>query len=210
MLKLYHVTHDLEVASEEDGVNANHNTTFREAIRLILDSDGDLRGTVASLSQEVEDQTADRMYHKSFTADWLTHFTVTKRFSLGPGTIKAVDRQLLTQLLKFYHTTHPDARVLDRSTFIHDITNANYINNQGTFRKYMFLNGRKISPSNSLDHAPNSIVQADFDGIRYVGQIFSIITHHQPLVEKDETLLVVPWFKRLENAESAHWDQLWV
>jgi hypothetical protein len=136
--------------------------------------------------------------------------TVNRRFSLGPGVTKAIDRKQLHHLLVFYHTTHPEARVLDHATYVDDLEHANYLNIHARFHKYMFLQGRKISPSTSLSNACNSIIQVDFDGVLYAGQVFSVVTHHQPQVEKEEILFEVSWFERLEDADTSHWDPLYV
>ena len=42
--------------------DAQHNAAFHESIALMLATDGDIRGTVASLAREVEDQTNDRTF----------------------------------------------------------------------------------------------------------------------------------------------------
>ena len=130
------------------------------------------------------------------------------RFSLGPHTTQTLTRKDLTHLVSFYSSTYPEARVADHSTATDDFCNTNFVTNKAKRHKYLILDGRRIVPSESVFSAPNAIVQADLNGRRYVGQVFSVLTHKQRQVNKEETLMDVRWFKRLENVNTAHWDDL--
>jgi len=113
-------------------------------------------------------------------------------------------------LVTFYNLAYPDAHVLDHSTISDDDQNTNFVTSKAKVHKYLVLDGRRITATESTISAPNSIVQTDFDGTRYVGQVFAILSHRQPRVNKDETVLDVRWLCRLGNADTSHWDNLWV
>ena len=192
-----------------DGEDQVISDTYIETLTLMLESDGDVRGTIASLAREVEEQVIDGTYvpliNKFHTN---CGFQVGTRFSLGPHTMRTLTRKDLAHLVSFYRSTHPDAQVVDHSTATDDYQNANFVTNKGKSHKHLILDGRRITPSDNLFSAPNAIVQVEFDGKRYVGQVFAVLTHKQRRVDKEETLMDVRWFKRLEDINTAHWDDL--
>jgi hypothetical protein len=176
-----------------DGEDQVISDTYIEALTLMLESDADVRGTIASLAREVEKQAID----------------VGTRFSLGPHAMKTLERKDITDLVSFYRSAYPDAQVTDHSTTTDNYQNMNFIVNKAKSHKHLILDGCRITPSGSALWAPNAILQADFDGAQYVGQAHSVLTHKQPGVNKEETLIDVRWFKRLENIDTTHWDDLY-
>lgn len=119
--------------------------------------------------------------------------------------MQTLTREQQTALVEFYQNTYPDARIISRAAHSDD-PNPNYVFGRAKFHKHIILDGRRITPSASLTHAPTSIVQMDLNNKRYVGQIFHVFTHKQPKIEKVVELLDVHWFCRLEEADTKHWD----
>jgi hypothetical protein len=193
-----------------DSQNELVSDIYVEALTLMLESDSDVRGTVASLAREVEEQAIDGTFGSAYETSTNTKHPVDTRFSLGPYVMKTLDRKDLAHLVSFYRSTYPTAHVTDHSTITDDYRNTNFVSNKAKSHSHLILDGRRITPSNSLKSAPNSIIQVQLDGKRYVGQMFSILTHRQPGVNKDEILLDVRWFKRLENINTTHWDDLYL
>ena len=133
---------------------------------------------------------------------------VDQRFSVGPSVLKTLDNDQLKNLLEFYATTHPDAQVLSRYADTHNFDAANFIHTRAKVHDHLILDGRKIVPSKSFKNSSSSIVQTKIDGTRYVGQVFSIITHKQTFVDKAETLLDISWFSPLIGMDTTLWDPL--
>lgn len=86
-----------------------------------------------------------------------------------------------------------------------NLARPNFLVSRARSHKYLVLDGRRILPSQSLTKANNSIIQADFDGIRYAGQIIKIFAHEQPEVPGRSTLVSVRWFKRVD-VDTTKWD----
>ena len=127
---------------------------------------------------------------------------------MGPSVLKSLDQGQLKHLLDFYTTTHPDAQVLPRHANVEDFDAANFIYTHAKVHDHLVLDGRKIVPSKSFKNSASSIIQTEIDGTRYVGQVFSIITHKQGSVDKAETLLEVSWFSPLIGMDTTLWDPL--
>ena len=154
-----------------------------------MNTDSDMRGTVASLAQEIEEKT----------------IAATKRFSAGPYTTQAVDRKLQADLVQFYQNSYPDAHVVDRGAPVDDLSNANFLVNRAKFYSYIYLDGRRLTPSSSLTNASDSIIQAKIGDVHHVGQVFKIIGHKQESVDKKAMLLDVRWFRPLEVTSANPW-----
>lgn len=141
--------------------------------------------------------------HRLYTH--LRNLIANVRFSLGTGTRGYLDREDQDDLLLHYHTCYPDSLVIGRHEDS-ELDNPNHLFNLGIIHRNLVLDGRRITPSHSLTHAHNSIVQADFDGIRYVGQLFKIFSHDQPGVHNRSHLASVRWFKRTDAVDTSPWD----
>ncbi|KAH9935850.1 hypothetical protein B0H21DRAFT_711539 [Amylocystis lapponica] len=73
---------------------------------------------------------------------------------------------------------------------------------------HAMLDGRRIFPSRGAGkYAPDSIIQANFANMRYVGEIFQILTHVQPGTPGGPNhILYVRWFSRLTDVDTSIWD----
>lgn len=80
------------------------------------------------------------------------------------------------QILQYYQLAFPDANVISHNTESH-LSEPNYIISHGYTHKHLVLDGHHIIPSESLTDARSSIIQADYDGVQFVGQIVNIILH---------------------------------
>ncbi|KAF7359564.1 alcohol dehydrogenase [Mycena venus] len=161
-----------------------------ECAQEILASDGDKRGTVAALAKEVETLSED----------------LGTRFSMGLGTTKTLPNKLQTQLLQYYHATYPSVCIVDRAADTTGLVDPQFLNSSASFHQHVVLDGRRIKPSTSLDEAPDSLVQLDLDGTRYVGQVYNILTHNQAGLEDRHHLLDVRWFERHGDFDTSIWD----
>lgn len=136
---------------------------------------------------------------------YLTSITVSRRFSLGPDVRRSLTARQEDHLVTFYSNSTPDARVIARTASTLD-DSPNFVSGSARFHSHIILDGRRIIPSTSLHKASASIVQADFSGTRYVGQVTEILTHQQPRVGERTTLLNVRWFRRHRKIDTTPWD----
>lgn len=113
--------------------------------------------------------------------------------------------ELQRHVVRYYSETQPDALVCSRSTHIPG-DDPNYLDSRATSHSHLILDGRRITPSKSVIKAPNSIIQIDLNGTRYVGQVIEIFSHKQDRVEGISILLYVKWFCRLSDVDTAAWD----
>jgi hypothetical protein len=130
---------------------------------------------------------------------------VDVRFSLGDAVRTFLSAEDQRNLVEYYQTTYPDACVIPRDTDT-DTADANFLLSRSLTHKHLILDGRRILPSESLSNANSSIIQVDYDGTRYVGQLVKIISHDQPQVARRHHFASVRWFKRLDNFDTARWD----
>ena len=194
----------------DQGKLSTEEESIHEAARMLLMSDSDTRGTVAALSQEIDEFTVDsKSLHKDYlayvTGNSYHSFTVGIRFSLGDATKMSLPLEDQSDLLEYYHNTFPDAAVIACSSDF-DLEEPNFLISRGLSHKHLILDGRHLLPSESLTKAHSSIIQADFDGVRYVGQVVKIFSHDQPDIPNCQHLVSVHWFKRLEGFDTSHWD----
>ena len=108
-------------------------------------------------------------------------------------------------LVNHYEDAYPDARVVSITTS-ETGRDLNFITGRAKFASHIVVDGRRILPSNSSSNAPNSIIQMEFNGELYVGQVTDIFTHHQRHVEKSLNFLRVLWFRRLTTLDTGIWD----
>lgn len=112
-------------------------------------------------------------------------------------------------MVEFYRKRYRDAKVVS-ITASNPGPSPNFKSNCADFHKYLVIDGRRISASGSLAHAPSSIMQLDLHASRYVGEVFSNISHQQAKIEDMTTLLEVHWFKKSTEADTSIWDPLYV
>jgi hypothetical protein len=128
---------------------------------------------------------------------------VGRKFTLALGIKKLLSLEQQISLIEHYHETHRSIAIHLRSNTV--ARNPNFIHNYATSHKYLVLDGRRIIPSSSKTHAPNSIIQVTYGDRKFVGQVLDILTHRQPNIE-EVTLLEVRWFRSLENLSMNYWD----
>ncbi len=80
--------------------------------------------------------------------------------------------------MKFYDGAYPNAGVVSRTT-AETGDDLNFVNSSGKITSYAVVDGRRIAPSKSSMKAPNSIIQMEFDGDLFVGQVTDIFSHRQ-------------------------------
>ncbi|KII90042.1 hypothetical protein PLICRDRAFT_29188 [Plicaturopsis crispa FD-325 SS-3] len=161
-----------DIVSALASSNTNGDPMLQTTAQLMLDTDGDMRGTVASLAQEMD---------------------------------TAAEETQEELLVAYYYGLDRDAHVIGRAETTNSAT-PNFVNGRAQFHDHVILDGRRIIPSSSLSKASASIVQADFGGTRYVGQVLEILTHQQAKIEGCSTLLRVRWFRRRGNTDTSAWD----
>ncbi|KAF7372541.1 alcohol dehydrogenase [Mycena venus] len=161
-----------------------------ESARMILATDGDERGTVASLAREIEELSAD----------------LGIRFSLGLAVLKELPAPFQQDLLEYYNTTYPDISIVSRAADIGSSPNHHFLHGSAQVHSHIILDGRRITSSTSLTDASSSIIQLDADGTRYVGQIYNIITHRQPGIKQPQHLLDIRWMRRLTDFDMSPWE----
>jgi hypothetical protein len=103
------------------------------------------------------------------------------QFSLGDAIRTFLLPKDQCNLVKYYQITYPDACVIPRDTDT-DTTDTNFLLSQSLTHKHLILDGHHILPFESLSNANSSIIQVDYDGTRYIGQLVKIISHNQPQV----------------------------
>lgn len=113
-------------------------------------------------------------------------------------------------MVKYYEETYPNSRVVSRTTAeIGD--DLNFVNNLGKIASYAVVDGRRITASRSSMKAPNSIIQMEFDGDVFVGQVTDIFSHRQKGLDagRDESvhLFRIQWFRPYESINTDIWDQ---
>ena len=188
---------------------------LRNTVQSILATDGDVRGTVASLAREIEEFAEDGEINGgiitlfAYSTSTIAYFiSVDTRFSLGPGAIQHLERHMQQHLLNFYRKDSQSIKICSRTSSALP-TNAAYLSGSATFHSHIILDGRRIAPCPHKEKASNAIVQVDLNGTRYVGQVIAIITHTQSKIPiPTRTLLHVDWFVRCADEEIATtlWD----
>ncbi|KAG1875919.1 hypothetical protein C8R48DRAFT_669170 [Suillus tomentosus] len=158
-----------------------------DAVKAILTTDSDTRGTVASLASEIDDVAQQ----------------AGTRFSLSPASSSSLDLEQQKHLLRYYQMTHSHANIV--SVMSYSLSTPNFLQSHAQFHDYVILDGRRITSSHSRTHAPNSIVQVNTNQKCYIGQVHTIISHWQIGVELDLCLLEVRWFEEAQDLECRHW-----
>ncbi|KAJ7753057.1 hypothetical protein DFH07DRAFT_774194 [Mycena maculata] len=161
-----------------------------ESARMILETDGETRGTVAAMACEIEELSSE----------------LGTSFSMGISVSKELPTPLQHDILEYYNTTYPTLHIVDRAADVDHTTNPIFLHGTARVHTHFILDGRRITSSTSLDDASSSLVQLDADGTRYVGQVFNILTHHQQGLERPQCLLDVRWMRRLTDCDMSAWE----
>ncbi|PSR77235.1 hypothetical protein PHLCEN_2v7996 [Hermanssonia centrifuga] len=119
-----------------------------------------------------------------------------------------------SNFIQYYKQKYPDIDLLAR-TNPHAVEWSNFLNNQVVFHNYVILSGRQIKPSKFDEYAPNSLIQYESSGQKYVGKVAFIASHYQPMNDQDllrEFLFGVRWLKRASFQEfnTSTWDRLYL
>ncbi|EMD32048.1 hypothetical protein CERSUDRAFT_77644 [Gelatoporia subvermispora B] len=182
---------ELAQSSSVDGA-ALQDAALHESARIMVRAGTDTRGTVASLAQETG-AVADEM-----GVHW----------ALGPAARVMMDPTLQTQLLQYYDERYPQSQIV--STFAQQRQpGETFLNTQVSIHDYLILRGRRITVSKFNGKSPDSLVQANFGGRRYVGEVEGILSHRQLMSETrlpEAYLLQVRWFSKLQDIDTSIWD----
>jgi hypothetical protein len=122
---------------------------------------------------------------------------------MGPAVQKDLPPALQRDLLDYYNLTYPTIPIISRAA----ATNGGahfFLHGSAHVHPDFILDGRRITSSTT--EASSSLVQLDAGGVRYVGQIYNIITHRQPGVEQPERLLDIRWMRRYVDFDMSPWD----
>ncbi|KAJ7858070.1 hypothetical protein B0H14DRAFT_2750017 [Mycena olivaceomarginata] len=160
-----------------------------ESARAILATDGDQRGTVTSMTREIEELSAD----------------LGISLSLGLAVKKDLPAPLQQNILEYYNATYPLVSIVARAADVADGENY-FLHGSGQVHQDFILDGQRITSSTSLTNASSSIVQLDADGTRFVGQVYNIITHRQPGLDRPHHLLDIRWMRRLRDFNMSPWE----
>ncbi|KAJ7844237.1 hypothetical protein B0H14DRAFT_2777033 [Mycena olivaceomarginata] len=150
-----------------------------ESARAILATDGDQRGTVASMTREIEELSAD----------------LGISLSLGLAVKKDLPAPLQQNILEYYNATYPLVSIVARAADVADGENY-FLHGSGQVHQDFILDGRHITSSTSLTNASSSIVQLDADGTRFVGQ--ALIGHTISWISE--------WMRRLRDFNMSPWE----
>ena len=188
----------------------------KEVAKLLLESDGDDRGTLASLCREIDEEvdegeSGDRFgLWSTLQTDYMLLFSALKLFGTGLGDSKYLSRPLQRLFVEFYKNNHAYANVRARNAIIHGAMTItpNFLLDSVDLLEYIVLHGKRIVSATDPYHAPNSIIQVLFNGVKYVGQVIGIYRHSQTLVEGSTILIHTRWFRALERGvvDTSLWD----
>lgn len=129
---------------------------------------------------------------------------VDARFSLGASAFTTLSRQQQDQLMKFYESSYPNAKVVSRAASTNAI-DPNFLNSHARTFMHIVVDGHRILPSSSLNNASSSLIQADIGGRCYIGQVMSIISHVQRHISREITLLEIRWLKEKLDVDMRDW-----
>jgi len=127
------------------------------------------------------------------------------KFSMGPAVRKDLPPALQNDLLEYYNLTYPTIPIVSRAAETSS-SNTYFIHGSAHVHAHFILDGRRITSSASQTDASSSLIQLDADGVRYVGQIYNIITHRQPGLNSPHYLLDVRWMRRCLDFDMSPWD----
>ncbi|KAJ7231191.1 hypothetical protein C8J57DRAFT_1251282 [Mycena rebaudengoi] len=174
----------LQKLASNDGVDglSPEEQCIVSSAHMILATDGDVHGTLASMTREIEELSVD----------------LGTKFSMGMAVDKNLPPSLQGDILDYYNTTYPTIPIVAHAA---DTTNSPgphiFLHGSALVHGHFILDGRRITSSTSETNTSSSLIQLDAGSTRYVGQIYNIITHKQPGLENPQFLLDVQWMKHL-------------
>ncbi|KAJ6546298.1 hypothetical protein DFH09DRAFT_1507848 [Mycena vulgaris] len=127
-------------------------------------------------------------------------------YSMGMGVLRELPLNLQRDILDYYNTTYPAIPVVDRAGQVASHADHFFLHGTSQVHSHLILDGRRITSSTSLETASGALVQLDAGGTRYVGQIFNILTHHQPGLKEPQHLLDVRWMRRVNDYDMSTWE----
>lgn len=130
---------------------------------------------------------------------------VDVQFSLGDTIRTFLSAEDQHNLVEYYQTTYPNACVIPHDTDT-DAADTNFLLSRLLTHKHLVLDGCRILPSESLSNTGSSIIQVDYNGTQYVGQLVKIISHDQSQITHHHYFGSVRWFKCLDGFDTARWD----
>lgn len=137
--------------------------------------------------------------------------TATTHFSLTPGTMENLTLAPQHDLLSFYAIHSPALYFIPCTYAGAPLPDSIYILNAATIHDYVIYQGQRITPSAFDGNAGSSIIQYDFGGWRFVGEVVTILTHIQPIPDGSvmrQYLLAIKWFVRDKEYDTSIWDPL--
>ena len=161
---------------------------------------------MAAMSDDVAAISSDckYCYATSTTRNVLLTWLGGKKFALGPGVSRRLDKDLETPLVDYYRETTPEASVVSSSSELTEHSNVLYP--YAKFHSFIVIEGRRIVPSKSAQRAPNAIIQMELQSTLFVGQVLGILSHCQNLSSEPQTFLQVRWFRPLNDIDTKPWD----
>lgn len=162
-----------------------------DAAKLMLAQESDNRGTLASLMNTVAIEAEE----------------MSQDFVFGPGTRETLSLEQQAAFLQLYMDQYPTAQIYAR-TDASAPRDATFLNSSIMVFTHVTLRGRRITPSRFNGYAPNAIVQANWNGTRYAGEVAFIGTHQQPTRggTLKNHLFGIRWFVRDRTFDTGFWD----
>lgn len=139
---------------------------------------------------------------------FLSQSSVGTRFTMGPSVQQYMKTFQMELIIEMYRLEHLLLRLIIASprgvppSIVH-------LHSAANIHEHLILHGRRIIPSTFKGSTPNSIVQAQFNGRRRVGEVKVIISHIQPVPGREamrKVLLGVQWFKEDVAMDKTPWD----
>ncbi|KAG0703216.1 hypothetical protein DFH29DRAFT_874614 [Suillus ampliporus] len=155
---------NLNAAPDMQDESSAENELLLEAVRIILATDGDTCGTVASLAHKMDQAAED------FDA----------RFSLGASAFMTLSWQQQDQLTRFYESSYPNAKVVSHAAST-NASDPNFLNSRTQTFTHIVVDGRHILPSSSLNNASSSLIlEADIMlGKSCLSYLMHSVTYHE-------------------------------
>ncbi|KAL5521122.1 hypothetical protein ACEPAG_9044 [Sanghuangporus baumii] len=148
------------------------------ASRALIRENEAPRGTVASMTAMIQEiDEISEDYNKTISLS-------------AASNMKRIEDELQNGLLKYYNRTEPQADVVSRTSAY--VPGINLLNIKADFF--------------SATKAPNSIIQTEFDGELFVGQVISVFSHKQQHVPGPRIFLHVRWFRSRLDIDTSDWD----
>lgn len=125
---------------------------------------------------------------------------------MGIAVSKELPLGLQRDILEYYNTTYPTIPIVSRAADIANSSQSIFLHGSVQVHSHFILDGRRITSSSSQTGASSSLVQLDAGGVRYVGEVYNILTHRQPGLDRPNVLLDVRWMRRCVDFDTSVWD----